>query len=110
MFQGRQSLDSFIHRFYPQNGICVQKYNFWPKNDGEKWSRKIYFEIPPCGKMVIFITEFVLLGSKGKYFPSWWDFKLNFSRPPFMIIFWPKMVFLDTDSILRVKPMYESVE
>ena len=30
---------------------------FWPKNDGEKWSRKIYFEIPPCGKMIIFITE-----------------------------------------------------
>ena len=30
----------------------------WPKNDGEKWFRKIYFEIPPCGKMVIFVTEF----------------------------------------------------
>ena len=30
-------LDWFIHRFYPQNGICIQKYNFWPKNDGEKW-------------------------------------------------------------------------
>ena len=24
---------------------------------------KIYFEIPPCGKMVIFITEFVILGT-----------------------------------------------
>ena len=33
------------------------------KNDGEKWSRKIYFEIPPCGKIVIFITEFVILGT-----------------------------------------------
>ena len=39
----------------------IQKYNFSPKNDGEKWSRKIYFEIPQCGKMVIFITEFVIL-------------------------------------------------
>ena len=29
----------------------------------EKWSRKIYFEIPPCGKIVIFITEFVILGT-----------------------------------------------
>ena len=38
-----------------------KKYNFWPKNDSEKWSRKIYFEIPPCGKIVIFITEFVIL-------------------------------------------------
>ena len=36
---------------------------FWPKNDGEKWSKKIYFEIPPCGKIVIFITEFVILGT-----------------------------------------------
>ena len=42
---------------------------FYPKNDGEKWSRKIYFEITPCGKMVIFITQFVILGTfikKGK--------------------------------------------
>ena len=36
---------------------------FWPKNDDEKWYRKIYFEIPPCGKVVIFITEFVTLGT-----------------------------------------------
>ena len=26
----------FNRRFYSQNGICIQKYNFWPKNDGEK--------------------------------------------------------------------------
>jgi hypothetical protein len=26
--------------FYLQNGICAQKYPFWPNNDGEKWSRK----------------------------------------------------------------------
>ena len=55
-------LDWFIHRFYSQKGICNQKYHIWPKNDGEKWSRKNYFEIPPCGKIVIFITEFVILG------------------------------------------------
>ena len=30
---------------------------------GEKWSRKIYFEIPTCGKIVNFITEFVILGT-----------------------------------------------
>ena len=34
----------------------------------------------------------------------------NFFRPLFTIIFRPKMVFLVTDSILRVKPMYESVK
>ena len=54
--------DSYIvFSFYPQNGICIQKYNFWSKTDGEKWSLKIYFEIPPCRKMVIFTTEFVIL-------------------------------------------------
>ena len=54
--------NSYTHSFYPQKGICVQKHNFWPKNDGEKWSRENYFEIPPCRKMVIFVTEFVILG------------------------------------------------
>ena len=52
----------FNHIFYPQSGICVQKYIFWPKNDGEKWSKKNYFEIPPSGKIIIFVTEFVILG------------------------------------------------
>ena len=47
--------------------ICIQNYHFWPKNDGGKWSRKIYFEIPPCGKIIIFITEFVILGTFMKY-------------------------------------------
>ena len=32
------------------------------------------------------------------------------SRPLFTIIFRQKIVFLDTDSILRVKPTYESVK
>ena len=35
--------------------------SFLPKNDGEKWSRKNNFEIPPCPHHGIFITEFVLL-------------------------------------------------
>ena len=48
--------DSYIGLKYPQYGICIQKYNFWPRNDGEKWPRKICFEIPPC------ITEYVTLG------------------------------------------------
>ena len=39
----------------------VKFYHFWPKNDGEKWSGKNIFEIPPCAQYVIFITEFVLL-------------------------------------------------
>ena len=31
----------FIHHFYGQNGIRNKNYHFWPKNDCEKWSRKI---------------------------------------------------------------------
>ena len=56
-------LEWFIHQFYPQNVICIQKNHFWPKNDGEKWCRIKYFEIPPWGKIVVFITEFVILGT-----------------------------------------------
>ena len=50
---------SFINTSYLTDSYIVftlkmesvsKKYNFWPKNDGEKWSRKIYFEIPPCRK------------------------------------------------------------
>ena len=48
--------------------------------------------------------------NKNNYLPARRDFKINFSRPLFTIIFRPKMVFLVTDSILRVKPMYESVK
>ena len=41
-------------------------YHFWPKNDGEKWSRENIFEIPPCAKPFsenLFITEFALLST-----------------------------------------------
>ena len=74
----------------------VTKYHFWPKKDGEKWSRKIYFEIPPCGKIVVFITDFVILGT----------FRMYEVRESSL----PQIVFLITDSILRVKLMYESVK
>ena len=40
--------------------------------------------------------------NKNNYLPAWRDFEINFSRPLFTIIFRPKIVFLDTDSILRV--------
>ena len=44
------------------------------------------------------------------YLLTWRDFKMNFSRPLFTIIFRPIMIFLDTNSILRVKSMYESIQ
>ena len=48
--------------------------------------------------------------NKNNHLPAWRNFKINFSRPLFTIIFRPKIVFLDTDSILRVKTMHESVK
>ena len=40
-----------------------KKYHFWLRNDGEKWSRKICFDIPPRRNIDIFITEFLILGT-----------------------------------------------
>ena len=48
--------------------------------------------------------------NKNNHLPAWRDLKIFFSRPLFTIIFRPKIVLLDTDSILRVKTMNESVK
>ena len=41
--------------------------------------------------------------NKNNHSPAWSDFKINFSSPLFTIIFRQQTVFLDTDSILRLK-------
>ena len=41
---------------------------FWPKNVGEKWSRKIYFEIPPCGKLFSLLHKIFPNGGISKIF------------------------------------------
>ena len=46
--------------------------------------------------------------NNNNHLPAWKDFKIDFSRPLFIIIFRSKFLFLDTDSILRLKTMYES--
>ena len=48
--------------------------------------------------------------NENNYLPAWRDIKIDFSSPLFTIIFRPKIVFLDTDSILRVKTICESVK
>ena len=48
--------------------------------------------------------------NKNNHLPAWIDFKINFSRPLLTIIVRPKNLFLHTDSILRVKTLYESVK
>ena len=45
----------FNLRLLAQNGIWVKFYHFWPKNDGQKWSRKNIFEIATCGSHFLFI-------------------------------------------------------
>jgi len=50
------------------------------------------------------------IGNKNNHLPTWRDFKLNFSRPLFTVIFRRKIVFFNTDSFLRVKTMYDSVK
>ena len=56
-----------------------------------------------------FTSKLVSKMNSKKMASAWRNFKNIFSRPLFTIIFRPKLVFLDTDSILRVKTMYESV-
>ena len=48
--------------------------------------------------------------NKNNYLHTWRDFKTNFSRPLFTIIYRRKIVISDPDSNLRVKTMYESVK
>ena len=43
--------DSYIV-FTLKMKICIQKYHFWPKTDGEKWSRKNIFQIPPFRRLL----------------------------------------------------------
>jgi hypothetical protein len=52
----------FNLRLLAQNGIWVKFYHFWPKKDGEKWSRKKYFlnssmRKPFSSKVEIFLEE-----------------------------------------------------
>ena len=63
--------------------------------------------------MAIFITEFVILGpfmKEGKVVSRMVGFQKYFFSYLITIIFRPKIEFLDTDSIFRVKTLYESVK
>ena len=68
------------------------------------------FEIPPCERLLHKSAQNHKFSKKNNYLPGLRDSKIIFSRPLFTIILRQKIVFLDTDSILRAKPMYESVK
>ena len=92
-----------------QNGIWVKFYHFGPKNNDEKCSRIILFEIPPWGKLFVFITGKVFaqnykFSNKNNILPERRDFKKKKdSWPLFTIIFRPKLVNSDKYSIYHVK-------
>jgi hypothetical protein len=67
---------------------------------------------PHAKRWFFLYTKFVILGilwSKGKIVSDMKNFKIFFSWPLFTIILRLKIIFLGTNSILRVKTMYESV-
>ena len=60
-------------------------YRFWPKNDGQNWSRKNIFEIPPCANPfsdhpIYFMKRRILnlnykFSNKNYLLCAWRDFK-----------------------------------
>ena len=73
---------------------------------------KIVLKFLHGGHFFFFIHKSVQnhkFSNKNNHLPAWRDFRITFCRPFFTIIFKPKIVFLDTYSILRQKMMYESV-
>ena len=70
---------------------------------------KNIFEIPPFGSLFSLNIVYIgihksapnpILSNKNNHLPTWTDFKINFSRPLFTIIFRAKMLILCTYSIL----------
>ena len=74
---------------------------------------KIFLKFLHAGDYFLLLHKSVQnhkFSNKNNHLPAWRDFKINFPRPLFIIIFRPKIVFLDSDSILRVKMMYDPVK
>ena len=47
---------NFVYVLPKMEYVHKEKY-IWPENDGEKWSRKNYFEIPTCASHFL-LNEF----------------------------------------------------
>ena len=84
----------FHTAFYPQNVICFQKYNFWPKNDGGL--EKLFWN-PSMQETIYFIKGKKIYGQSHKFsnkenhLPAWRNFKICFSRPLITIILRQKL-------------------
>ena len=105
-------LGRVIHRFNPQNGICtINRYNsiFGLQIMVKSGLEKMFLKFLHAGDYFPLLHKSAQnhkFSNKNNYLPAWRDFKINFSRPLFTIIFRPKMVFLDTDYILMVKTIF----
>ena len=109
-----------LNTFYLTDSFLPSKWNLNPKNTifGLKMMvksslEKIFFKFLHAEDYFPLLHKSAQnhkFSNENNYLPAWRDFKINFSRPLFTIIFRPKMVFLDTDSMFSVKPMYESVK
>ena len=91
----------------PENAIFGQKMIV--KSGLEKTSLK-FLHLGEYSSLVHKSVQNHKFSKKNNHLPAWNDFKINFSRPLSTIIFSPKIVFLYTGSILRVKTMYVSVK
>ena len=84
-----------------------------------RYTTKSFVEIPPCAKKVIFITEFAIWCKNPPFYEvkkifrkrlcAWRNFKINFSRLLFIIIFSTKILFSGPYSILTGHTKVESV-
>ena len=101
--------DSYI--VFTLKMISVSKTTIFSLKMMVKSGLKNIFEIPPF--YFILLRSFshnLKFSTKNNHLPAWRDFKINFCRPFFTIIFRTKIVILDPDFNLRVKTMHESVK
>ena len=70
---------------------------------GQAHMAKNISDFPPCGKIVIVVTEFVIFCKTQPFYEiiRMEEFQKYFFRPLFTIIFRPKIEILGTDSIMN---------
>ena len=109
-------LDWFIHPFYPQNGICIKNTNFGLKMMVKSGLEKFILKsLLHAGKWLFLLLN---LWFWAKIFPFMQYGKLvsrmeglqnKFLYTNFHHLFRPNGLFLDINSFLRVKTMYEQL-
>ena len=86
-----------------------QKFTLTGELVQAQMAKKIFLILFHAGKWLFLLLNLRFSSKFPKMTSAWRNFKNIFSRPLFTIIFRHNIVILSTDSILRVKTMYESV-